>query len=220
MSAPPYVPPPAEPLVPLHVDTALVVLIKPTGLLSVPGRGADKADCLATRVQTVIPDALIVHRLDMDTSGLIVMARGTEAHRKLSQAFLARRITKQYTALVAGHLTPDTGTVDLPMRCDWPNRPRQIVDPELGKPATTHWQLLGYDAATESSRVRLEPVTGRSHQLRVHMQALGHPILGDALYASATDRDRAPRLMLHASLLAFLHPFEERHLEFRSDAPF
>jgi tRNA pseudouridine32 synthase/23S rRNA pseudouridine746 synthase len=216
----PYRPPPATAVTPIHVDEAMIVVDKPSGLLSVPGRGEDKADCMAARVQAVFPDALIVHRLDMSTSGLLLLARGAEAHRRLSHAFQSRRVEKRYLALLSGRLKPETGTVDLPLICDWPNRPRQIVDHEIGKPSTTHWRVLGYDAANDCTRVELEPVTGRSHQLRVHMQALGHPILGDELYASAQDRDRAPRLLLHASLLALAHPFDGRPLEFRSAPDF
>ncbi|MCL2656085.1 MAG: pseudouridine synthase [Betaproteobacteria bacterium] len=217
----PYRPPAAGPIAPLYIDDSLIVLDKPSGLLSVPGRGADKVDCLAARVQAVYPDALIVHRLDMATSGLLIMARSPEIHRRLSQAFLKRKVTKRYVALLEGRLEAESGTVDLPLICDWPNRPRQIVDHASGKPSTTHWRVLEYDAENDWTRVELEPITGRSHQLRVHMQALGHPILGDELYASDTGRTRTPRLMLHASFLALAHPAESNHwLEWRCAAPF
>jgi tRNA pseudouridine32 synthase/23S rRNA pseudouridine746 synthase len=216
-----YRPPPTSPIAPLYIDDSLIVLDKPSGLLSVPGRGADKADCLAARVQAAYPDALIVHRLDMATSGLLIMARNPEIHRRLSQAFLKRKVTKRYVALLTGKLEPESGTVDLPLICDWPNRPRQIVDHAVGKPSTTHWRVLEYAAENDWTRVELEPITGRSHQLRVHMQALGHPILGDELYANDAGRIRTPRLMLHASLLALAHPADSGHwLEFRCAVPF
>ncbi len=217
---PPYRPPPATAIEPLHLDDTMIVVDKPSGLLSVPGRGEDKADCLAARVQAVFADALIVHRLDMATSGLLVMARGVEAQRRLNRAFLTRSVEKRYVALLAGRLAPASGTVDLPLICDWPNRPRQIVSHAQGKASTTHWRVSGFDAARDCTRVELEPLTGRSHQLRVHMQALGHPILGDELYADNVECARAPRLMLHASFLALIHPFAEHRLEFHSNAPF
>src|SRR5512139_1038736 len=171
---------------PLYVDDALLVVDKPSGLLAVPGRGADKQDCLSARVQARYPDALIVHRLDMATSGLMVIARGAAAQRQLSKAFAAREVKKRYIAVVAGrlHAPPENwGTIDLPIIVDWPNRPLRIVDHHHGKPSLTRWRVLGHDEAGPATRVELEPVTGRSHQLRVHLRALGHPILGDALYA-------------------------------------
>ena len=207
----------------IHIDAELLVLDKPAGLLSVPGRGPDKADCLAARVQAAYPDALIVHRLDMDTSGLIVLARGAEVHRTLSRAFAARAVEKRYVALVAGRLAPPEagwGTVDLPLICDWPNRPLQKVDFEVGKPSVTRWRVLGYDAAMDATRVELVPVTGRSHQLRVHMRALGHPMLGDPLYASDSVRAQAPRLLLHAAALSIPHPLTGAACRFESPPPF
>src|SRR5574340_329284 len=170
----------------LYLDDALLVVDKPSGLLAVPGRGADKQDCLAARVQARYPDALVVHRLDMATSGLMVMARGMAAQRALSMAFAARAVSKRYIALVAGRLQAPAqawGTIDLPIIVDWPNRPLRIVDRQHGKPSLTHWRVLGYDETGSATRVELEPVTGRSHQLRVHLRELGYPILGDALYA-------------------------------------
>lgn len=207
----------------LFVDDALIVLDKPAGLLSVPGRGPDKADCLATRVQAEYPDALIVHRLDMDTSGLIVLARGADAHRTLSRAFAARAVHKRYVALVAGRLkTPEGewGTVELPLICDWPNRPLQKVDFAQGKPSVTRWRVLDYDTATDATRVELEPVTGRSHQLRVHMRELGHPVLGDPLYAPEPFRGRSKRLLLHAASLEMPHPLTGAACTFESPPPF
>jgi tRNA pseudouridine32 synthase/23S rRNA pseudouridine746 synthase len=207
-----------EDLIALYADATLLVFDKPSGLLSVPGRGPDKADCLATRAQTHWPDALTVHRLDMDTSGLIVMARGAAAQRRLSQAFAAREVGKRYIAIVAGCVADDAGTVALPLAADWPNRPLQKVDHESGKPSVTHWRVL--ERGADATRLELEPVSGRSHQLRVHMKALGHPILGDPLYAPAAVRRRAARLQLHASHLQFAHPTSGEPLEFASVAPF
>jgi tRNA pseudouridine32 synthase/23S rRNA pseudouridine746 synthase len=208
---------------PLYVDDTLLVLDKPGGLLAVPGRGADKQDCLAARVQARYPDALIVHRLDMATSGLIVMARGVAAQRALSKAFAAREVDKRYIAVVAGRLdalTEGWGTIDLPIVVDWPNRPLRIVDRELGKPSLTRWRVLGYDETGTSTRVELEPLTGRSHQLRVHLRELGHPILGDALYAPPDVQARASRLLLHAASLGFAHPATGEALAFECAAPF
>lgn len=206
-----------EPAV-VYADASLLVFDKPSGLLSVPGRGPDKADCLAARAQVRYPDALVAHRLDMDTSGLMAMARGTAMQRALSQAFAARAVTKRYVAVVAGRLAApaeDWGTIDLPLIGDWPRRPRQMVDPVRGKPSVTRWRVLGY--AGETTRVELEPVTGRSHQLRVHLAALGHPILGDSLYAPPS---AAPRLLLHASALRLAHPATDAELAFESPVPF
>jgi len=202
----------------LHVDPWLVVADKPSGLLSVPGRGADKQDCLAARVQAVYPDALSVHRLDMETSGLIVMARGKAAHRALSMAFERRQVEKRYVAVVAGALSEEAGEIDLPLICDWPNRPRQMVDFARGKPSLTRFRRLG--AETAGSRLALYPITGRSHQLRVHLAAIGHPILGDALYADPLARQAAPRLLLHADWLALNHPETGERMEFTCPPPF
>lgn len=210
-------------LVPLYVDAALLIVDKPAGLLSVPGRGPDKADCVAARVRAQYPDALIVHRLDMDTSGLMLMARGPAAQRALSHAFASRAVHKRYIAWVAGRLAPpkpEWGTVELPLICDWPNRPRQKVDVAQGKPSVTRWRVLGYDAARDATRVELEPVTGRSHQLRVHLRELGHPILGDPLYAPDAIRMQAPRLLLHAASLDVPHPVTGAACAFESPPPF
>ncbi len=210
----------AAPLPLVFADDALLVLDKPAGLLCVPGRGEDKQDCLSARVQAVYPDALVVHRLDMATSGLVVMARNAEAQRNLGDAFAARQVHKRYEALVQGHLAPpqeDWGQIDLPLIVDWPNRPRSKVDWEIGKPSTTRWQVL--DTVPNATRVALEPVTGRSHQLRVHLLALGHPILGDTLYQGDAAA-HFPRLMLHACHLTLPHPVHGTLLEFHSPTPF
>ena len=217
-----------EPAV-IYADDCLLVLDKPSGLLAVPGRGPDKQDCLSVRVQARYPDALIVHRLDMATSGLMVMARGPAMQRALSKAFAAREVTKRYIARVAGRLEApaegcgvleDWGTIDLPIIVDWPNRPLRIVDHQLGKPSITRWRVLRHDDTGVSTRVELEPVTGRSHQLRVHLRELGHPILGDALYAPADVQALAGRLQLHAWSLRFMHPLTGEEMAFECAAPF
>ena len=202
----------------VRADEALVVLRKPPGLLSVPGRGAGRADCVAARVQARFPDALTVHRLDMSTSGLMVFARGLSAQRALGRAFETRQVHKRYVAVVAGQLEADQGSVALPLICDWPNRPRQKVDPDHGKAALTHWRVMLRAPTGATCRVELQPVTGRSHQLRVHLSALGHPILGDELYAPPPVVALAPRLLLHASQLGFAHPLGGDWLQFE-DAP-
>ncbi|MEX8518920.1 MAG: RluA family pseudouridine synthase [Leptothrix sp. (in: b-proteobacteria)] len=206
----------------LHVDDSLIVVDKPAELLSVPGRGEHLQDCVVSRVQAMYPDALIVHRLDMSTSGLLVLARGALAQRTLSIAFAERRVAKRYQAVVAGRPVQEAGSIDLPLRCDWPNRPRQMVDHELGKASLTHWRALGpwSGADIEATRVELEPVTGRSHQLRVHLLALGHPILGDNLYAPPDALAAAPRLLLHACELRLPHPGSSEMLAFSCSAPF
>ncbi len=210
----------------VHVDDALIVLNKPAGLLSVPGRGEDKQDCLSTRVQAAYADALVVHRLDMSTSGLLVMARGAHAQRALNAAFAERTVRKRYVAVVAGHMAStgndgsDWSSIELPVRVDWERRPLRIIDAVLGQPSTTRWRVLSHDSVADTTRLALEPVTGRSHQLRVHMQALGHPILGDALYAPTHIAARAPRLLLHAEHLAFAHPVSGLAMAFTSPADF
>lgn len=214
-----YTPPADNGLDILYIDEDLLVLNKPSGLLSVPGRGEDKQDCLASRVQARYPEALIVHRLDLATSGVILMARGPHAQRALNLAFQARETEKRYLALVAGD-PGDVGEIDLPLICDWPNRPRQKVDPEIGKPSQTHYRRLSYDEDQNTCRVELTPITGRSHQLRVHMSAIGHPMLGDPLYAPPMVRDQAPRLMLHAWRIAFQHPGRKCQVSFEAVAPF
>lgn len=202
----PYTAPPDDGLDLVYADAALLVGNKPGGLLSVPGRGPGKDDCLARRVQARYPEARVVHRLDMETSGLIVFARGGEMQRRLSVAFQNRQVEKRYVAVVDGALAEAGGVIDLPLGADWPNRPRQQVDHALGKPSLTRWRRLAYDPARDATRVALEPETGRSHQLRVHLLSLGHPILGDALYAPPAAQAKAARLLLHADFLAFAHP--------------
>ena len=209
--------PPDEPLRIVHADQHLLVLNKPAGLLSVPGKGAHLADCLITRAQRVYPAALLVHRLDRDTSGLIVYALTKAAQRFLSLEFEERRVKKVYMARLWGLLEPKTGTVYLPLTVDWPNRPLQHVNHETGRPAQTDWRVVRHEDGT--TRVRLMPKTGRSHQLRVHMLALGHPILGDPFYATGPARD-FPRLMLHAESLKINHPDGGRGLTFSVPAPF
>lgn len=216
----------------LHADSALLVLDKPAGLLCVPGRGADKQDSLSARAQLAYPDALIVHRLDMAASGLVLMARGIDNQRRLSTAFATRQVHKRYVALVAGDiqttsplLDEEWATIDLPIAADWPNRPRQKVDAILGKPSVTRWRLAPQTAHCDltmqrATRVELEPITGRTHQLRLHMAAIGHPILGDALYAPPSIAEAAKRLMLHAARLGFCHPVTGDTLQFASPAAF
>lgn len=194
---------PLQPLQLVHADSRLLVANKPAGLLCVPGRGPALADCLATRVQTQWSDARVVHRLDMATSGLVLFARGALMQRRLSMLFEQRRMHKRYEAVVHGLLSEDRGEIDLPLAADWPNRPRQQVSATLGKASLTRWQVLSRDTADGSSRLALEPVTGRTHQLRVHLAAIGHPILGDALYAPTPWDKAAPRLLLHACSLAW-----------------
>ena len=202
-------------------DRHLLVVDKPAGLLSVPGRGERHQDCLLHRVRECHPGARVVHRLDMDTSGLLVFALHPEAQSRLSRAFQTRQVAKHYLAVVAGRPPGVRGAIDLPLAADWPNRPRQVVDRARGRAALTRWELLGYDPIADRSRLLLRPVTGRSHQLRVHLQSLGHPILGDPLYADPAARHAAPRLLLHARRLAFEHPLEPgRWLDVWSPEPF
>jgi tRNA pseudouridine32 synthase/23S rRNA pseudouridine746 synthase len=215
----------------IYCDESLLVANKPAGLLSVPGRGMDKTDSLATRVQNEFPDARSVHRLDMSTSGLQVFARGEDMQRRLSLLFRERGVKKCYIAMVAGRVEITAGEVDLPLGSDWPNRPRQKVDFANGKPSLTRYRLLPYmespiypsihqgERGFDTSRVELEPVTGRTHQLRVHMAAIGHPILGDVLYGGEAS-SVAERLLLHARVLSFAHPLSEAPLTLVCEAPF
>ncbi|MEO7390641.1 MAG: pseudouridine synthase [Ramlibacter sp.] len=210
----------------LHADAHLLVVVKPAAILCVPGRSADKHDCLAVRMQAKFPDALVVHRLDMATSGLWLMARGAGMQRRLGDAFANRQVGKRYVAVVAGQTEgvpadPEGwSTIDLPIAADWPNRPRRKIAAQHGKPSQTRWRVLSFDAAAGTTRIELDPLTGRSHQLRVHLQALGHPILGDALYAPPEVEAASPRLLLHATGLRFLHPADGSPLDFSSPAPF
>lgn len=206
----------------LHVDPTCIVAVKPAGLLSVPGLGAHGVDCLARRVQAAFDDARVVHRLDMATSGLMVFARGAEAQRVLNRAFAERTVSKRYIAVVDGRIDDSEGEINLPLIADWPNRPRQKVDRAVGKPSLTRWRVLeaGDRAPAGTTRLELEPVTGRAHQLRVHLLAIGHPIVGDALYAPAAVRERSPRLLLHATGLRFDHPVSGASMAFASAPPF
>ena len=209
--------PPNDPLVFLHDDHEVLLVDKPSGLLSVPGKGPELADCLLTRVQAVFPTALLVHRLDRDTSGVMVFALTPHAQRHLGLQFEKRQTRKTYVARVWGEMSDKTGTIDLPLIVDWPNRPKQMVDHENGKPAVTDWRVIR--ARGGETRVRLMPKTGRSHQLRVHMQALGHPILGDPFYADGPARD-FPRLMLHSETLQFRHPDGGQGMRITAKCPF
>tara|TARA_R110002124_G_scaffold86169_6_gene223077 strand:- start:1210 stop:1857 length:648 start_codon:yes stop_codon:yes gene_type:complete len=209
--------PPQDPLVILHEDAEVLLVDKPSGLLSVPGKGPHLADCLLARIQAVFPEALLVHRLDRDTSGVMIFAMTAYAQRHLGLQFEKRMTRKTYVAQVWGVPAEKTGTIDLPLIVDWPNRPLQKVCHETGKAAQTDWRLIKDQGDT--SRVRMSPKTGRSHQLRVHMLSLGHPILGDPFYATGPARDY-PRLMLHSEELRFNHPQGGRSTKVRSAAPF
>ena len=209
--------PPQDPLVILHEDAEVILVDKPSGLLSVPGKGEHLADCLIARLQALFPEALLVHRLDRDTSGVMIFARTPHAQRHLGLQFEKRMTRKTYVARVWGVPEEKSGTVDLPLIVDWPNRPRQMVCHETGKPAQTDWKLIKDEG--ETARVRLFPKTGRSHQLRVHMLALGHPILGDPFYAEGAARE-FPRLMLHSEELRLRHPDGGAGMTFRAKAPF
>ncbi|MEN8170385.1 MAG: RluA family pseudouridine synthase [Pseudomonadota bacterium] len=201
-----------------YADEDILVVDKPTLLLSVPGRGPEKQDCLVSRLSAEHGEVLVVHRLDWETSGLMVLARNKAAHRALSIQFQQREVAKQYIAMVYGTVESERGEVDLPLICDWPNRPRQKVDMEQGKPSLTGWELL--DTGKKRSRLLLSPVTGRSHQLRVHMLSMGHPILGDPLYAKGEALAMAERMLLHATSLGFRHPQTGEAMVFESPPPF
>ena len=223
-----YQPPMSPYLDIIFQDDDILVLNKSSGLLSVPGRLPEHQDCLQNRVQRVLPTATIVHRLDMATSGIIIMALNKPAHVAISRQFEQRKTQKSYVARVFGHIKPHQGSVDLPLICDWPNRPKQKVDHENGKQSLTHYQVLGYSELSaddeslggESTLVELTPITGRSHQLRVHMLALGHPILGDRLYAQGQALTASERLQLHAKNLSLSHPVTNELLSFVSPCPF
>lgn len=209
----------------IHEGADLLVLDKPSGLLCVPGRGADKQDCLSARAQQRWPDALVVHRLDMATSGLVLMARGAAMQRALSQAFAQQEIDKCYEAVVDGLLPKDDDDgswhdIEAPIAADWPRRPLRVIDPVQGKPSLTRWRVKAALPASGATHLQLAPRTGRTHQLRVHLTHIGHPILGDALYGSEDVRSRAPRLLLHATRLSLAHPLTGEPLCFESAAPF
>ena len=209
--------PPMDPLVIVYADDQVIVVDKPSGLLSVPGKTAGRSDCVELRLRAMHPETLLVHRLDCDTSGVIIFARSKAAQGFLGQEFEQRRSEKTYIARLWGRLMPDQGSVDLPLCTDWPNRPRQHVDHVNGRSAQTDWQVLGYEG--DQTRVRLHPLTGRSHQLRVHMLELGHPILGDPIYATGAAL-AYPRLMLHAQSLSLHHPTTKERITFSAECPF
>ena len=213
-----YNPPMTPYLSIVYQDDDLLIVNKPSGLLTVPGKDPKHADCLISRVNRVFPTAKIVHRLDMATSGIICLAMHKEAHRNLSIQFQDRKTAKRYIARVFGKLEQQTGSVDLPLICDWPNRPKQMVDHDNGKPSLTHFKVLEYEQ--NATRVELTPITGRSHQLRVHMLSLGHPILGDKLYAHPEAFAMAPRLQLHAEMLTLAHPVSGETLIFEAAPEF
>jgi tRNA pseudouridine32 synthase/23S rRNA pseudouridine746 synthase len=215
-----YVPPVDTGLDILYQDNVLLVVNKPAGLLSVPGREADKQDCQIYRVQREFPQARIVHRLDMATSGAMLMALDDNVHRQLSILFEKRQVAKKYVAIVDGLPEEKQGVIDLPLITDWPNRPKQIVNYERGKPSQTRFIVKDYDRVQLTSRLELIPLTGRTHQIRVHLQTLGHAILGDRLYASQEVRDKSPRLLLHSTLLSFQHPLTSEAISIESEAPF
>jgi len=211
--------PPLDPY--LHIvyrDNDIVVLNKGSGLLTVPGRLPEHKDCLENRVARVLPSATIVHRLDMATSGIIIMALNKPAHVAISQQFEKRKTQKRYIARVFGHVKEEQGSVDQPLICDWPNRPKQMIDHERGKQSLTHYKVLSY--SDNSTLVELTPITGRSHQLRVHMLSIGHPILGDRLYAHDEALAMATRLNLHAQMLSIHHPVSNEEITFLADCPF
>lgn len=210
--------PPQEPPRILHHDHQVLLVDKPSGLLSVPGKGAHLSDCLIERVQRIFPEALLVHRLDRDTSGVMIFALSAAAQKHLGQQFEKRQTKKTYVARVWGRVGERTGTIDLPLIVDWPNRPLQMVDLDNGRQAITDWRVQRYEE--QSTRIRLYPKTGRSHQLRVHMKEIGHPILGDPLYATGEARDAAPRLMLHSENLRFRHPDGGAGMSVTAKCPF
>jgi tRNA pseudouridine32 synthase/23S rRNA pseudouridine746 synthase len=204
----------------LYNNNGLLVIDKPAGLLSQPGRRPEKWDSVITRLKVHYPDAVVVHRLDEPTSGLMMLALGQAMSSGLSRAFRERQIHKRYEAIVDGLMTDDQGSIDFPLIADWPNRPRQKIDFETGKPSLTHFQVMARHAQENWTRVDLEPFTGRSHQLRMHLMALGHPILGDPLYAHPEALARAPRMYLHARHLSFDHPLTGEPMVFDSATPF
>jgi len=210
--------PPSGPLDIVHRDEALLIVNKPAGLLSVPGKALAHRDCLETRVKSEIPEALLVHRLDMDTSGVMVFAMSRTAQRHLGLQFERRHTEKRYQACVWGEINGSEGVIDLPLIVDWPNRPLQKVCYETGKKARTKWRLIRFENGF--SRLLLMPETGRSHQLRVHMREVGHPILGDRFYAPEPAYKAAHRLLLHSETLCLRHPIGGRRVEFTSECPF
>ena len=211
--------PPLQPYLDIiYQDDDILVLNKPSGLLSVPGKAKQHADCLQSRAQRVFPTATVVHRLDMATSGIMMMALNKAAHRHISKQFELRETAKTYQAIVFDKVQQDTGKIDLPLICDWPNRPKQMVDHQKGRKAETHWRVI--QRYENTTRIELKPFTGRSHQLRVHMLSMQHPIIGDRLYAHKTALQMANRLQLHAMFLEFRHPVTEQVVHFKSEVPF
>jgi tRNA pseudouridine32 synthase/23S rRNA pseudouridine746 synthase len=202
----------------IYADEHIVVANKPSGLLSVPGRGPDKQECLVSHLEKQFDDIKVVHRLDMDTSGLIVFARTAEAQRNLSRQFQERQTKKTYHAICSGLPSESKGAIKLPMRCDWERRPLQIIDFKHGKSAETHWQIK--QQLADRFLVVLTPITGRSHQLRLHMKSLGHPILGDNLYADPQSLNQSSRLLLHAQALSFNHPETNKTVKFECHPDF
>lgn len=211
--------PPQEPLSVLYEDDDLIVINKPAGLLSVPGRLAEHQDSAYLRILAIYPQAKVTHRLDMATSGILLFAKHRDAEVAVSKLFQARSVKKNYVALVQGELTGE-GSIEVPLIADWPNRPKQKVDFEIGKPAKTLYQQLDYDAKQDISRILLEPITGRSHQLRVHLAHIGHPITCDKLYHPSPSSSSLSQMALHASYLGFIHPLQDHHLTLQSAVPF
>jgi tRNA pseudouridine32 synthase/23S rRNA pseudouridine746 synthase len=216
---PPYlVPHTQEAIRVLYADPELLVVRKPDLLLSVPGRHPRNRDCLVSRLQDDWPGARIVHRLDLDTSGVMIVALTARSQSVLGRLFQERRVCKEYEAVVSGRMQANEGEIDLPIARDWERRPRQKICHERGKSASTLYRVL--QRSEDRTRVRLEPVTGRSHQLRIHLASLGHPILGCDMYAHAEALSMAPRLLLHATRIAFPHPLSEEWLDVADAAPF
>lgn len=211
--------PPTKPwLSVLYQDEHLLILDKASGLLTVPGKHDHHKDCLESRAVAAFPSAKIIHRLDMETSGVIALALDKETHRQISKQFERRKTSKTYIARLAGVMEKDEGSIDLPLICDWPNRPKQMVDHENGKASQTHWRVL--ERENDVTRVEFTPITGRSHQLRVHALSIGHPILGDNLYGTTESQTAAPRLQLHSLRLTLFHPAQEKYLTFEAPLPF
>ena len=209
--------PPQEPLRIVHADAEILVVDKPSGLLTVPGRGEGLEDCVEARLRALHPEALLLHRLDMDTSGILLFARSPEARRHIARQFNKHRVEKTYQALVWGRPAADGGRIEAPLRCDWPNRPLQEVHPE-GRPSTTDWAVLAEEGPL--SRLALHPLTGRTHQLRVHLLHLGHPIAGDPFYAKGAAREASDRLALHAQAIRFRHPDGGAWVTYEAPVPF
>ena len=215
-----YQPPTHKGLRVIYEDSDLILLDKPSGLLSVPGRGEDKQDCMLSRLQVEYPTAEVVHRLDMSTSGIIMFAKHKLAQSQLSKLFQGKLIDKEYMACVAGIPDKTEDTITLPIITDWPNRPKQKVDFTTGKPSTTRYQVIETKLDLDCSYIRLYPITGRSHQLRIHMSEIGHPILGDELYGTEESRKASPRLLLHSTRIAFIQPLSGVKIDINSTAEF